>query len=148
MDGKNSNSQIFFGFFEGLTFPFIALLIFQLLSIPTIIEGLLKLPSSSALASTQNFVNLSIEGGILLISFAVFVVQPFMTGLTSVKSAFGYIIGAIIALCLFVTQISTVFPEIQTKLIEDLLLVGLGISVKIIWVIYKATYRSEEENKW
>lgn len=145
MNRKDNNSQIIYGFVEGVTFPIIALLIFQLLTLPTMLMDVFKLPPSSDLASTQNSIYLTFEAGCGLISFAVFIIEPFLTGLTSFKSAFGYIIGSVVALLLFVTQISNFIPEIQIKVTEDLLLVVIGMAVKIIWVINKIRTQSNFE---
>lgn len=84
----------------------------------------------------------------MLFSCVVYLIQPLISGATSLKNALGYFLGSAAAFCLFVTYINSVFPWIQPKVIDDVILVGIGVLIKIICVVYNDFKAKQEKQQW
>lgn len=133
------------GLIEGFCFPIFLLIIFQLVSIVFLIEDKTKLSSSSVLYETQTGVYFFIYLAIMGIFAAVFIFEPIATGFNSISNGGGYCLGAFLALCCYVTKISTIIPDAQPKTIEAIVLIFFGIIGKVYTIFLR---QKSIDNQW
>jgi len=137
------------GFAEGFVFPIVFLIIFELLSIIPMVIGItnntLPISQSSPLYESKSLIDLIVEALIIIIPTILFIGEPIVIGYNSLKNGLGYCLGAIFALSLYVTQLNRIFPEVQPKTIEAVILVILGMSAKLYVISRDTTKTTYEE---
>jgi hypothetical protein len=140
MNGREGLDAAVEGFCVGLAAPLVSLVFSLLFSAMSSVNTAMQNATGTPSPFDMNLV--------FLLFGLVNTVVAFVSGLRSISFAGGYCCGAFLALVVYVSFISDIFPNAQAKTIQAVLLVVSGMIVNIVSIMLASRSKRDREYEW